>query len=38
MSNVLLNPLQRQHLIHDTKVSIEAKARECKEAKGLHDS
>lgn len=32
MSNVLLNPLQRQYLIHDTKVPIETKAWECKKA------
>lgn len=32
ISNVFLNPSQRQDLIPDAKVAVEAKARECKEA------
>lgn len=32
ISNVFLNPSQRRDLIHNAKVPIEAKVRECKEA------
>jgi hypothetical protein len=32
ISNVLLHPSQRQYLIHNAEVPIDAKARECKEA------